>query len=132
MNRITIFAEILVVAFAMVAFGDVVPATVLPRIQEPDSCWTNKAGRVVWDFGRDAFGNIQLSGVSGQEPGAKKVRIAPNFCGMEFIEGKVPVATGSIYVKATHNRLIVETPVPVTVVWRGETHEVKAGRFEFK
>ena len=69
MNRITIFAEILVVAFAMVAFGDVVPATVLPRIQEPDSCWTNKAGRVVWDFGRDAFGNIQLSGVSGQESG---------------------------------------------------------------
>ena len=69
MNRITIFAEILVVAFAMVAFGDVFPATVLPSIQEPDSCWTNKAGRVVWDFGRDAFGNIQLSGVSGQESG---------------------------------------------------------------
>ena len=61
MNRITIFAEILVVAFAMVAFGDVVPATVLPRIQEPDSCWTNKAGRVVWDFGRDAFGNVQVA-----------------------------------------------------------------------
>ena len=65
MNRITIFAEILVVAFAMVAFGDVVPATVLPRIQEPDSCWTNKAGRVVWDFGRDAFGNVLVKGNRG-------------------------------------------------------------------
>ena len=71
-------------------------------------------------------------GVTPLEPGAKKVRIAPNLCGMEFIEGKVPVATGSIVIKATRDGLIVETPVPARIEWRGETHEVKAGRFEFK
>ena len=71
-------------------------------------------------------------GVTLLEPGAKKVRIAPNLCGMEFIEGKVPLATGSVIVKATRDGLIVETPVPASVVWRGETREIKAGRFEFK
>ena len=73
-----------------------------------------------------------ILGVTPLEPGAKKVRIAPNFCGMEFIEGKVPVATGSVIVKVMRNSLIVETPVPASIEWRGETHEVKAGRFEFK
>ena len=71
-------------------------------------------------------------GVTPLEPGARKVRIAPNLCGMEFIEGKVPVATGSVIVRAARDGLIVETPVPASVVWRGETHEVEAGRFEFK
>ena len=43
------------------AFGGIIPAMVATRFEEPIGCWTNKAGRVVWDFGRDAFGNVQVA-----------------------------------------------------------------------
>ena len=71
-------------------------------------------------------------GVTLLEPGAAKVRIAPDLCGMDFIEGAVPTLAGGVKVKATKDALSIETPVPARVIWRGKTHEVLAGRFEFR
>jgi hypothetical protein len=71
-------------------------------------------------------------GVRPLEPGARKLLIAPDLCGMEFAEGTVPTAEGSVKVSATVSNLVVETPVPARVVWRGTAHEVAAGKHEFR
>lgn len=71
-------------------------------------------------------------GVRPLEPSARKLLIAPDLCGMEFAEGTVPTAEGSVKVSATVSNLVVETPVPARVVWRGTAHEVSAGKHEFR
>jgi len=71
-------------------------------------------------------------GVSMLEPGARKVAIAPDLCGMDYAEGVVPTARGPVKVSASASSLAVETPVPARVVWRGAAHEVAAGRHEFR
>ena len=62
----------------------------------------------------------------------RKLLIAPDLCGMEFAEGTVPTAQGSVKVSATASNLVVETPVPARVVWCGAAHEVAAGKHEFR
>lgn len=74
----------------------------------------------------------QFMGVRPLEPGAWKLLIAPDLCGMEFAEGTVPTAEGSVKVSATVSNLVVEMPVPARVVWRGTAHEVAAGKHEFR
>ena len=70
-------------------------------------------------------------GVRVLEPGARKVAIEPDLCGMDFAEGVVPTARGPVKVSATASHLVVETPVPARVVWRGNAHEVAAGKYKF-
>lgn len=68
-----------------------------------------------------------ILGVRPLEPGAAKVLVAPNLCGMDFAEGIVPTVRGPVIVKAEGRVLLVEAPVPVRVVWCGKTHELVAG-----
>ena len=70
-------------------------------------------------------------GVRVLEPGARKVAIEPDLCGMDFADGVVPTARGSVKVSADASNLVVETPVPARVVWQGAIHEVAPGRHEF-
>ena len=70
-------------------------------------------------------------GVSPLEPGAGKVSVAPNLCGMEFMEGVVPTARGSVKVRASGKTLVVETPVPACVAWGGRLYEVDAGKHQW-
>ena len=62
----------------------------------------------------------------------RKLLIAPDLCGMEFAEGTVPTAQGSVKVSATASNLVVETPVPARVIWRGSTYDVGEGKREFR
>lgn len=58
-------------------------------------------------------------GVRPLEPGARKVSIAPDPCGMDFMEGVVPTAQGPVKIKVEGRTLSVETPVPARVTWGG-------------
>ena len=70
-------------------------------------------------------------GVSPLEPGAEKVSVAPNLCGMAFIEGVVPTARGPVKVSASAKTLVIETPVPAHVAWGGRLYEVDAGKHQW-
>ena len=76
-----------------------------------------------------------LAGVTPATPGFGKIRIAPDPAGLGSFDAKVPTAKGPVSVRYARTgdgeRLIVTTPAPATVVFRGKTREVAAGTHEF-
>ena len=63
-------------------------------------------------------------GVTPLSPGMKTIRIAPQVGSLRRVCGIVPIPQGAVSVKVEDGRLEVETPVPATVLWRGQRQEV--------
>jgi hypothetical protein len=72
-------------------------------------------------------------GVTPAEPGFARARIAPNLGGLAWAEGKVPTPHGLISVRVEPGRLLVDSPVPVTVELPGQTaRTLPAGKHEIQ
>jgi hypothetical protein len=70
-------------------------------------------------------------GVTPAEPGYTRARIAPRLGALRWARGSVPTPHGLITVEATHDRVIIDTPVPAIVdLACGSSREVAAGRHE--
>ena len=70
-------------------------------------------------------------GVTPAEPGYAAVRVAPRLGGVAWAEGKVPTPHGLIGVRATTDRVTVDSPVPLIVDLKGqEPQKLPAGRHE--
>ncbi len=69
-----------------------------------------------WSAGVAPLLTEYVLGVKAVEPSYKKVKICPNLCGMDFVEGEVPTIYGTIYVKATKNGVEYRVPEGVEVV----------------
>ena len=54
-------------------------------------------------------------GVTPQEPGYTKARIAPRLGGLTWVKGKIPTPHGVICVYATPEKVIIDSPIPVAV-----------------
>ncbi len=52
-----------------------------------------------WACGPVAFLTEYVLGVQILEPGYRKIKVEPNLCGMDFVEGQVPTPYGNIYIK---------------------------------
>ena len=72
-----------------------------------------------------------ILGVTPFTPGFGKISIRPQLGGLGFIRGKVPTAKGVVEVEAGGGSLTVRTPAPARIEWKGEVHEVSAGRHTF-
>ncbi|MBS1879669.1 MAG: alpha-L-rhamnosidase [Actinobacteria bacterium] len=69
-------------------------------------------------------------GVQPAAPGFARARVAPGLGDLEWAEGTAPTPHGPLWVKAEAGRLALESPVPVTVEWAGERHELGPGRHQ--
>jgi len=76
-----------------------------------------------------------LAGVTPAKPGFERIRIAPDPAGLGTFNAKVPTAKGPVTVRyartGVKEHLVVTTPAPATIVFRGETREVAAGTHTF-
>ena len=72
-----------------------------------------------------------LAGVTPARPGFEKIHIAPDPAGLGTFNAKVPTAKGPVTVRYARTdvgeHLVVTTPAPATIIFRGETREVAAG-----
>ena len=68
-------------------------------------------------------------GVTPAEPGYATARLAPRPGDLDWVEAKVPTPFGLIWVRAEHNKLEWESPVPVLVELPGQAPQrLPAGR----
>lgn len=78
-----------------------------------------------------AYGLLRImAGVSSVAPGFAKVRIEPRPGSLDRFLALVPHPKGDLRVLLADGKLVVETPVPATLVWGGRTAELAAGRHE--
>jgi hypothetical protein len=59
---------------------------------------------------------VYTLGVTPAEPGFERVRVAPALGGLEWATGAVPTPRGFVTVRAEHERITIESPVPVEIV----------------
>ena len=65
-------------------------------------------------------------GVTPTKPGFESYEIKPNLMGLGFIEGKVPVPFGEIYVKVTDTELSVLSPIDNgTLIYKNKKYKIK-------
>lgn len=70
-------------------------------------------------------------GVTPAEPGYSKARIAPRLGRLKWAKGNVPTPHGLIYVEATVDKVVVDSPVPVVVDLEGQpARDFLSGRHE--
>ena len=73
----------------------------------------------------------EVMGVTVLEPGAKRVRIAPQPGSLKWLKGSVPTAQGPVRLDLQfEGRKLtgtVTTPVPTLFVWNGKTESLEAG-----
>ena len=72
-----------------------------------------------------------ILGVTPEEPGFRKIRIAPQAGGLRRVTATVPTARGPVRLEIREKALKVSAPAPAVVVWNGKSHEVAAGEHTF-
>jgi hypothetical protein len=70
-----------------------------------------------------------VAGVTSIAPGWAKARIAPHPGSMKSFRARIAHPDGDLTVSFENDKLDIETPVPATLVWKGKTQEIGAGRF---
>ena len=60
-----------------------------------------------------------LLGVTPLEPGFAKVRIAPHPAGLQKISARIPTIKGALRMAIEGNELLVDSPVPTEIEWKG-------------
>lgn len=90
-------------------------------------CWEGGSYCHGWSatVARDVI--VHTLGVSPDEPGYTRIRIAPKLETLEWAVATVPTPHGDVSIRVEQQLLVVATPVPAIVEWGGTTRTVEAG-----
>jgi alpha-L-rhamnosidase len=71
-----------------------------------------------------------VAGVTSTAINWRKARIAPRPGSLRRFDARIAHPDGELRVLYEEDRLIIDTPVPAELVWKGKTKKIKPGRFE--